>query len=733
MTRPVDERMFETPIQAHRLARMTGTAFEEKQALPSHPIRVMKSFRFLVVLLPLLAPLTAAQRVKPGERPPPGSGGGYHGPGDTVPPGSGTPGPSPGPRIPPQPPILTVPTDFRPPPAAAAPLAPSLTNPTSSSGSTPTSRPSVEIPDSWQFWWHYNRWAHLDASLTISTSGTGGFYLGRGERTDPNPLLHASPAQMKDIAQPALIKTLERGGTKELEIFTLHAWAKLRKVPADEELGGFEKHVLRFLKSGDETVSEKAVLALGIRGDERFISWLGDILGDTPEGRVLVGRSTIGPRIRAFAAYALGLIGERAKDPLVRVAIYDHLVPALWVERPEVQAACCMALGLTRLPASDEFAPTGGDYFEGKTLTDQVLELVQFFEDTDQNFIARSQAPSALARLLRRGPESLRWRVARAMLTAAAGHSKEMREIQDAAVIALGTLGRSGTTELDAEIRRELERIALRSSADPSTRHFALIALAEAASRPGEGDDSFAALDSTRKLLIANLLRSRGETQAWTALALGVLEEDAPSRGTAPAPESGAALRSIFAHTRSAEVAGAVAVALGLLRDREAEALLIERMLGAGEEHVRAYTALALGLIGGPGSIDPVRKVLMGSRQQAFVIENAAIALSLLGDQQVGTELLLLLQDAASPKVQASVASAMGWIQDPRALPTLCERMLDTRKNDTGRAWTAVAIGRICDNDSWPWVGRLSINVPYDVALPTLIDPLFQSGLLDLP
>ncbi len=696
----------------------------------------MKSFRFLLVFLALCAMPVLAQKTKPGEGVPPGKGGGYRGPGDTTP-GPGTEPPSapstPKPRLPPASPPAPATSPY---PSLADPLAPSPIAGISASPtppSTPASRPSVEIPDSWQFWWHYNRWSHLDPGLSISSSGTGGFYLGRGEKADPNPRLHASPAQMMDVAQPALIKALRHGGTKDFDIFALHAWAKLRNVPPDEELGSFEQILPQFLQSGDEFVSEKAVLALGIRGEERFVPWLGDILGDTPEGRALVARSTIGYRTRAFAAYALGLIGERSRDPIVRGAIYDTLLRALWVERPEVQAAACLALGLTHLPRSGEYVAGGGDYFEGKTRTDQVLEIVQFFEDEEQSFIARSQAPPALARLLEGAPESLRWRVVRSMIAATAAHSKEMREVQASAVIALGVLGTSGGSELDTEVLRELERIALRSAAAPSTRHFSLIALAQAASRAGQGETPYASLDTTRRVLIANLLRSRGETQAWTALAMGVLEEHAADRSMVPAPESGETLRSIFTHTRSAEVAGAIAIALGLMEDREAEPLLIERIRTAGEEQVRAYAALGLGLIGGPNSIEPVRTLLLGSRQQAFVIENAAIALSLLGDQQVGTELFELLRDAASPKVQASVASALGWIQDPRPLARLCDHLLDTRKPDTGRAWTAVAIGRICDNDSSPWVGRLSSDIPYDVDLPTLIDPTFQTGLLDLP
>jgi HEAT repeat protein len=125
--------------------------------------------------------------------------------------------------------------------------------------------------------------------------------------------------------------------------------------------------------------------------------------------------------------------------------------------------------------------------------------------------------------------------------------------------------------------------------------------------------------------------------------------------------------------------------------------------------------------------------MLASSTNLPFVIEYSSIALALLGDQQSGMRLFSVLDRSPNPRVQSSVASAMGWIRDPRPLGDLCAMLGDARRNDTARAWTAVAIGRICDEDRWPWVGRLSVDVQYDVALPTLLEPIYETGLLNLP
>ena len=667
----------------------------------------------------------------------PGAGGTWNGPGDTVPgggPGSGGP----------KPPSPSNPLPSPPPPGLDpdSPLAPRgpLPGVEGAPGSTsepppakPTTPPRTETLNSWQTWWHYNRWAHLNVDgVLLAESGSGGFFLGHGEKAQTAPLLRATQNQIRDVVQPALTRGLANGGHAEFEIYALHALAKIRGVPLPQGVADFPTVVRPLLKSANQFVSEKAVLALGIRGESMFLPWLSGILGDTPEGRDLVGRSLVGDRLRTFAAYGLGLLGERSRDPAVRLGVYDALMGALPAEKDEVQAACLLSLGLVPMPSGENFVE-GGDLFRGKTRVDQVLAIQAFFEDAGQSFLARSQAPNALARRIEGARGTLREHVAHALLVASGPLTQEQREVQNSAIIALGMIGNCGQDPIDQEIRNHLERVAFKSSGDRSTRYLAMIAMAEVATRKGAGEEPFAGLEHTRRTLQRNIKSSRGETLAWTGLALGVLEEDAASRGEVASPDSAKVLSAALEKARSAEVAGALAIALGMIRDPEAAELLQVRLNEAGDSYMRGYMALALGMIGAPGAIDPIRQVLANSTNQPFVIEYAAIGLALLGDQETGPRLFAVLDRSANPRVQSSVASAMGWIRDPRPLGDLCTMLADTRRNDTARAWTAVAIGRMCDQDRWPWVGRLSVNVQYEVALPTLLEPIYETGLLDLP
>ena len=566
----------------------------------------------------------------------------------------------------------------------------------------------------------------------VAETGSGGFFLGHGEKAQAAPLLRATQNQIRDVVQPALTRGLVNGGHAEFEIYALQALAKIRGVPLPEGTPDFSTVIRPLLKSANQFVSEKAVLALGIRGEDAFLPWLSSILCDTSDGRDLVGRSLVGDRLRTFAAYGLGLLGERTRDPAIRVGIYDALMSALPSEKDEVQAACLLALGLLPMPSGEAFVE-GGNLFRGKTRIDQVLAIRTFFEDTAQSYLARSQAPNSLARLMDGAPASLRPHVAYSLLVASGPLTQEQREVQNAAVIALGMIGTSGQDPIDQEIRNHLERIAFKSSGDRSTRYLAMISMADVATRKGTGEQPFAGLEPTRRALQRSLKSSRGETLAWTALALGVLEGGAGARGEAASPDSSRALAHALEKARSSEVAGALAIGLGMLRDPEAAELLLTRMSEAGDSYLRGYLALAVGMIGASGAIEPVRQVLSTSTNQPFVVESASIGLALLGDQETGARLFAVLDRSANPRVQSSVASAMGWIRDPRPLGDLCGMLSDSRRNDTARAWTAVAIGRICDQDRWPWVGRLSVNVQYEVAMPTLLEPVYETGLLDLP
>ena len=668
-----------------------------------------------------------------------GVGGTYSGPGDTVPPGGGDNGSPPTP-----PPPHGGPADTGPGghpgagPATGPPTAGPVGHPLGPGGltpmppdepTTPDAQPPVADPTSWQLWWHYNRWDHLPVGRgaeLLAASGAGDLFLGRGQVSQQPDALRASQDDVRGYVQPVLLEVLRKEARSELIVYALQALAKLGDYPV-EGAWNFDAAARHHLADGSQEVAEGALLAVGIRGDRNWTAPLLAVLKDTREGRELVGRSRVGHRLRTFAAYGLALLANQDPDPVFRLTLYRQLVPSLQDERPEVQAALLAAIGATALPAQEGLG--GGTAATGPvTLADQILALGTFLGDQGQSDLARSQAPKALAELVREAPDDLRG-MAMDILRAHSGpRARSTTEVRNGAVLALGRVGRS----TDAVVLDHLERVVVGPGADRLTRYFGLVSMAAVASRAGVGDDPFAGLEPTRRFLLRQMKGNRGMQLAWTALALGILEEGAFDRGGMPTAESAAALRVVLESSRNGDVAGAAALALGMLRDVESKDALVAMAHDSGSGVLRGYASLAVGMIGSKDGLVPLREQLMKSTGFPGSLQRIAIGLSLLGDAQAGPVLANMLIRGASPEVQASIAAALGWIKDPRPLARLSERLQEDR-DDLARAWTAVAVGRIADPAAMPWNAGLMVGVNYDVPLVTLRDPDTRHGVLDYP
>ena len=356
-------------------------------------------------------------------------------------------------------------------------------------------------------------------------------------------------------------------------------------------------------------------------------------------------------RVRAFAAYSIGLLGERSSDPIIRARVHTALSRAVFGDVPEAQGAALVAIGHVPLDWT-EIDPNAGKgmFLDARSRRDQIGLVLSFFQDESQPEPLRALVPPTLAKLLQDAPEDERILVAEVLLDSISAQADTSRQLQNGAVMALGAIGNSGASALDRRIHSEFERIATRTGHHRLTRYLALIALAQSASRPGPGEVPFEGLERARKLFLKQMTRSRGQSLCWNALALGLLERDAAVRGEMPSPEVTGGLRRMLERNKTPEVAGAAAIALGLIRDIESATLLRERMLDTGEAHVRGYTALALGMIGARDSVAGIHQVLERASQQPFALQQAAIGLGLLGDESTGAVLFGMFGEASDPQ-----------------------------------------------------------------------------------
>jgi len=84
------------------------------------------------------------------------------------------------------------------------------------------------------------------------------------------------------------------------------------------------------------------------------------------------------------------------------------------------------------------------------------------------------------------------------------------------------------------------------------------------------------------------------------------------------------------------------------------------------------------------------------------------VALGLLGDSSVATELAGLIEATESAETRASIAKALGFIGDQRSIDTLVALMNREGVEDATRERAVVALGYVADSAlrSWrsgPW------------------------------
>jgi len=650
---------------------------------------------------------------------------------------------TPGGGFPPPPPASPSPPPPRPepsaPPASGPPSGPNMPG---SAGPGPVSgvptgarNPGLVAtggdlgPDtgSWAMWWHYNRDAFLDLK----------------EHVEAN-----SPVTGDDAAAPgsarttrgidAMVTALGRERNRDLMSSLLVGLARSCDDLALARGPGMAQLFAPFLSDPDQEVAETAAAALGILRHEAALPDLVALLHDDAAGRKLAGGERVPTRTRAFAAYALGLAASRSEREDFQAFVAHHLQRALEAavdaRSADLPAACVLALGLVPLPLELRQAPKTGnarrsdDGLAPRTRASQVALLVDLLRDTHLQDRVRAHVPDALARLAQGASPDLRADVIQEITALLDRAGRESTEVLRGAVLALGRLGDADGDAADLRVRAALKRSA--DSSDLQTRLFALVSLAQVATRVGSTEDATAVQNEVQKLLLERFGRGRNRERSWAALSLGILEHGRLAQGHAASNAVRAALRRELAECTAPEQVGAIAIALGLAHDLGAVRGLLAQLDELRDPIGRGHVATALGLLGLSEAIPPLRAILVKSRYQPELLRETAIALAMLGDDDLVSTLTDDLRQAKSLASQASVARALGFAGGLNAVEPLA-RMLEDRTLTAGaRGFAAVALGMVCDRERVPWNARLSVGVNYLAAPATLIDG--SAGILDI-
>jgi HEAT repeat protein len=583
----------------------------------------------------------------------------------------------------------------------------------------------------WSWWWEFNKEGFLDLRARLTEAGTrsgsDGFFLGRGtkeSRLDEG--MRPSAEQIRGEIIPALLRSLEGESSPEVLTACLIAIARIGEEQrgVTTELG---PALRRFMRHPNGEVAETAVIAQGILGDEGAVFLLADLAQDTAAGRDAVGETEVTTRVRAFAAYALTLLGANSEREDVRRFVVHALIRTLEQDdtaSSDLSAACILGLGRVPLATSGrslEETEKLGIPASG-SLEAQLLFLLAKLDDRNLRRLARAHLPTSLARLVSAPPldgTALKERVARVLLARLTTTARETREFRQSCAIGLGGIGDSDGDPIDEKIRRVLVDSS-RDIGDLQARHFALIAVGQVAAREGRGVPEAAV--ELRQHLLRRFALERGDLQQWTALALALAGRGELRRGEPLSEATTTALRFELRKARVPASVGAFSIACGLLGDIEASPLLLDKLEKGNDERARGHAAIGLGLMNARDSVETIRELIGESTYRPDLLRELVIALGLLRDHDATELLLRTIDRTRSLAAQASIARALGRIGDRRTVGPLVALLTDERLGDRARSFMAVALGLVADKDELPWNTILGVGLNYTAAPPTLFD-----------
>jgi len=609
---------------------------------------------------------------------------GYEGPGDTTPPPAppSVGGSAATPGVVPQQPHLPV-----------GDAATGLTANSSPSSFVPSTAPA-STPATW-FDWNLEPLLRVRARARDTRLRTAG-------ALDDAPLDATALVSARVI--PALLDTYASSQEPTLARAALFGLARLAEESDAAARARVRATLEGALAHSNADIALAATVALGVYGSDEQAVTLANVLGGGAAAAP-ARQGAVGSRLRAGAALALALVGQRSTREDVRRFVVHNLARGLqrvdFGDR-ELDAACALGLGLVPLRESGR-PSAGGLSHAAASREEQIAALTIVLHSKDADRVVRAHAAVSLARMFdpRSGLTVEREAVLSQLVQSCQRNRGVETEVLQGMLLALGRMTDSGTAASDVAARDTLA--AASGHADPVARGLALVALAEAAARKGPGQDPLAGLPAAEKQLLRELERGRSGVQGWAALGLGMLARARAEAGLAPSSDVLEALARAASESQSSNDRAAIDLARGLARDAAATADLERDALTGRDPIVRAAATLALGFSGANSSADGLRMQLADVGVNARVTENTAVALVLLGDPDVATRLVDLVRKTGSLERQAALLEGVGRSGDDRVVSDLLELLAEADRGPQSRAFVVRALSRVSDRNEMPW------------------------------
>ncbi|MEM9802496.1 MAG: hypothetical protein AAGA20_19360 [Planctomycetota bacterium] len=592
-----------------------------------------------------------------------------------------------------------------------------------------------EVLGDWSYWWYFECARYFDLRTRVQGPVA----------PDGRTILETSPlAPSREVIAervlPRMVLLAQAAPEPEVVASALVAVGRLTE--PDSEAAASSLDVLRGRLDDDlAEIRDAALLGLGLLGAPAGARDLAEIVVETERGEKLAGASPIPRRTRALAAHALGLAALRIDDVAERQRIALALVETLESAGRagvDLSVAAVSALGHVDL---GERSNLPGEELRAHELLRHVLSgrsLARYVAtwldgppagETDDATTFRVHALVAYARVARSASEASRGEAVE-RLAGIARSDEESETVRTAATLALGEVAAAGPEPADRGARATL--IASLRSRSPLERRFAGIALASAAAEPapgqgqgqGQGQGRPDGWARARSALTETLDGASGSDIAWTAIALGALEDGLRTNGVETDTALIDALSKALATRGRDDASAALGIGLALAargtgRAEAAAALLVRELEKTADPSARGHLLVALGLLESRAAKEIVAAELAPVDAPPLLAWSAAIALGLLGES---AEDLLVgrLRAEAFRDRRAALAAALGQTGTARTVEPLNEMVVDSERPGPLRAQAIDALAAICDRERYPW--RLSIvhALPYFSTTPTL-------------
>ncbi|MFK7742229.1 MAG: HEAT repeat domain-containing protein [Planctomycetota bacterium] len=582
----------------------------------------------------------------------------------------------------------------------------------------------------WSFWWEFNKYGYLRLREQLSSAvitGSDTMWLGATRKKEAVDLLRPTALQIQSEVLPALKRALDSTTQRDIVSSCMMA---LAKIGTNHDTFELAETLRQRLSRDNQEIRETAALALGIAGlpDGNTLQLLCDLALDSKAARALAER-TISVRTRSFAMYGIGLFCRQHDDVATKqtaLATLQEVLRGTSRSNRNLKVAAIHALGQMSFDR---------DSASHKPVLDETIDTLLEYYGQDVGISERmvqSHCPAAITRLL--GSDHERSDACKQRFAAElSGKSAKRRKSNDhhrSSALALGQL--CGPHDDDKSVDASYSKLLLKTAVghrDAQTRYFSLLALGQIGGK------------ANRKALLRVLRTGQKSLERpWAAIALGVMEHTRQERvrtaddGAAAPVDNfvGEALHEQLKSAKNPELVGALGVAIGLCRYREAADTMQTRIANQPQKAEQCgYLCLGLAMTRAPGSKELIYQTMANSLRRPQLFTQAAVALGLLGDRQAAEVLHERLKgETRNLATIAAVASALGQIGDRRSIAPLRHMLFDDSLGDLQRAFSAVALGGVSDPALVPWHAHISRDTNYRAAVETLTNQV--SGVLDI-